>query len=74
MLLANLLHLYSEIITRSIQDMHGVSVSGRNLNNLRCADDTVLIAASEMQLQAVIVVFQSESPNVDLIWMAERHK
>ena len=46
--------LYSEIILRNIDDLVGVKVGGRNINNIRYADDTVLIAETEQDLQNII--------------------
>ena len=46
--------LYGEIILRSIHDLPGFIVGGYNLNNLRYADDTVLIADSQEKLQALL--------------------
>ena len=46
--------LYSEIILRNIEDLVGVKVGGRNVNNIRYADDTVVIAESEEELQNII--------------------
>ena len=65
----DLFSLYSEIIMRHITDMPGISVGGHNINNLRYADDTILIATNERDLQALIdrIVDKSEimglSPN-----------
>ena len=39
--------LYSEIIMREIKDIDGIKVNGKNINNVRYADDTALIADSE---------------------------
>lgn len=47
-------NLYSEMILRTIIDMVGLKVGGVNFNNLRYADDTVLIATTEEQLQALL--------------------
>ena len=30
----------------------GIKIAGRNINNLRCADDTTLMAESEEELKA----------------------
>ena len=43
--------LYGEIILRSILNEEGIQIGGRNINNIRYADDTVLIADSEEKLQ-----------------------
>ena len=36
--------LHSEIIMRNISECDGISIAGHNTNNIRHADDTVLIA------------------------------
>ena len=43
----NLFNIYSEMILRNIKHHEGVRIGGNNVNNLRYADDTVLIADSE---------------------------
>ena len=50
----NLFNLYTEKIFREVEDMKGVSIGGVNINNLRYADDTVLIAENSMDLQALL--------------------
>jgi hypothetical protein len=50
----DLFSLYSEIIMRHITDMPGISIGGHNINNLRYADDTILIATNEKDLPALI--------------------
>ena len=49
-----LFNLYSEIIMRDLMDLGGIKFGGRNINNIRYADDTVLIADSEEKLQALV--------------------
>ena len=49
-----LFNLYTEMIFRYIEDMEGVIVGGVNINNLRYADDTVLLADSEGSLQTIL--------------------
>ena len=46
-----LLYLYTENIFRHIEDSKGVTIEGTQINNLRYADDTVLHADSEENLQ-----------------------
>ena len=46
----DLFSLYSEIILREVEDLHGVLVNGVNINNIRYADDTVLISETETGL------------------------
>ena len=43
----DLLSLYSEKILREIKDLNGKKINGININNIRYADDTVLVAESE---------------------------
>lgn len=44
----DLFDLYSERIMGSLQDMPGILVSGNRVNNLRYADDTVLMDKNEI--------------------------
>ena len=53
-LLPNLFNLYTEKIFREIEDMEGVNVGGYNINNLRYADDTSLLALEEQKLQNIL--------------------
>ena len=50
----DLFNLYSEVILREMEDIKGICVGGHNINNLRYADDTVLIAQSEQTLQEML--------------------
>ena len=43
----SLFNLYTEHIFRQIDELPGVKIGGRNINNLRHADDTVLLAETE---------------------------
>ena len=44
----------------------GIKVAGRNINNLRCADDTTLIAESEEELKSPLMKVKVESEKVGL--------
>ena len=57
----DLFTLYGEVIMREIEMMDGFSVGGRNLTNIRYADDTVLIAASVEQLQELVTAVNAAS-------------
>ena len=46
----DLFHIYSEMILRNLENYPGVKIKGENINNIRYADDTVLIADSEENL------------------------
>ena len=50
----NLFNLYTENIFREVEDMKGINIGGVNINNLRYADDKVLLAESPMFLQALL--------------------
>ena len=43
----------------------GIKIVGRNINNLRCADDTTLLAESE-ELNSLLMKVKEESENVGL--------
>ena len=63
---SGLFNSYSEIIIRNIKHHEGVRVGGENINNLRYADDTVLIADSEEKLQNILTTVTVESENKGL--------
>jgi len=44
----------------------GIKISGRNVNNLRYADDTTLMAESEEELKSLLMKVKEESENVGL--------
>ena len=44
----------------------GVKIAGRNINNLRYADDTTLMAESEEELKSVLMKVKEESEKVGL--------
>ena len=44
----------------------GIKIAGRNINNLRYADDTTLIAESEGELKSLLMKVKEESENVGL--------
>ena len=45
----------------------GTKIAGRNINNLRYADDTTLIAESEEELKSLLMRVKEESENTGLI-------
>ena len=57
----HLFALYTEMIMRELDDMDGFRIGGTVVNNLRYADDTVIIAESEEQLQCLINVVVTKS-------------
>ena len=62
-------NLYSEYITRNAEleeAQAGVKIAGRNINNLRYADDTTLMAESEEKLKSLLMKGKVESEKGDL--------
>ena len=44
----------------------GITIAGRNINNLRCAEETTLMAESKEQLKSLLMKVKEESENVGL--------
>ena len=44
----------------------GIKIAGRNINNLRYADDTILMAESEEELRSILIKVKEESEKVGL--------
>ena len=44
----------------------GIKTSGRNINNLRYAEDTTLMAESEEELKSLLMKMKEESENIGL--------
>ena len=44
----------------------GIKITGRNINNLRYADDTTLMAESEEELKSLLMKVKEESEKVSL--------
>ena len=64
-----LLNLYAEYIMRSSgldKAQAGMKIAGRNINNLRYADDTTLMAESEEELKSLLIKVKEESEEVGL--------
>ena len=60
-------NLYTEYImrnTRLDEAQAGFKIAGRNINNLRYADDTTLMAESEEELNSLLLKVQEESERV----------
>ena len=57
----DLFNLHSEQIMRTIEEESGFSIGGYNLNNIRYADDTTLIANSPQKLQKLLNMVKEES-------------
>ena len=64
-----LFNLYSEYIMRNTgldEAQAGIKIAGRNINNLRYADDTTLMAESEEDLKSLLMKLKEESEKVGL--------
>ena len=64
-----LFNLYAEYIMRNAgleQAQAGIKIAGRNINNLRYADDTTLMAESEEELKSLLMKVKKESEKVGL--------
>ena len=44
----------------------GIKIAGRNINNLRYADDTTLMAKSEEELESLLMKVKEESEKIGL--------
>ena len=64
-----LIILYAEYIIRNagLEEVQaGIKIAGRNINNLRYADDTTLMAKSEEELKCLLMKVKQESGKVGL--------
>ena len=64
-----LFNLYAEYIVRNAgleEAQAGIKIAGRNINNLRYADDTTLMAESEEELKSLLMKERVESEKVGL--------
>ena len=64
-----LFNLHAEYIKRNSgleEAQAGIKVAGRNINNLRYADDTTLTAESEEELKSLLMKVKEENEKVGL--------
>ena len=64
-----LFNLYAEYIMRHAgleEAQAGIKIAGRNINNLKYADDTTLMAKSEEELKSFLMKVKEESEKVGL--------
>ena len=62
-------YLYAEYIMRNAEleeAQAGIKIAGRNINNLRYADDTTLMAESEKELKSLLMKVKEESDKLGL--------
>ena len=64
-----ILLIYAEYIMQNAEvdeAQAGIKIAGRNINSLRYADDTTLMAESEEELKSLLKKVKGESENVGL--------
>ena len=64
-----LFNFYAEYIMRNAgleEAQAGIKIAGRNINNLRYAEDTMLMAESEEELKSLLMKVKEESEKVGL--------
>ena len=64
-----LFNLYAEYIIRNtglVEAQGGIKIAGRNISNLRYADDTTLLAESQKELKNLLMKVKEESEKVGL--------
>ena len=64
-----LFNLYAEYIMQNArldEAQAGIKIARRNINNLRCADDTTLMAESKEKLKSLLMKVKEESEKVGL--------
>ena len=62
-----LFNLYAEYIMRNArldEAQAGIKIFGRNINNLRYADNTMLMTESEKELKSLLMKVKEESENL----------
>ena len=67
-----LFNLYAEYIMRNTgleEAQAGIKIAGRNVNNLRYADHTTLMAESEEELKSLLMKVKEESES----WLKAQH-
>uniref|UniRef100_A0AC11DEC1 Nuclear receptor subfamily 2 group C member 1 n=1 Tax=Ovis aries TaxID=9940 RepID=A0AC11DEC1_SHEEP len=72
-----LFNLYAEYIMRNAgleEAQAGIKIAGRNINNLRYADDTTLMAESKEKLKSLLMKVKEESEKVGLKLNIEKTK
>ena len=64
-----LFNFYAEYIRRNAgldKAQSGIKIAGRNINNLRYADETTLMAESEEELKSLLMKEESEKATLKL--------
>ena len=77
MLSPSLFNLYAEYIMRNTgldEVQAGIKIARRNINNLRYADDTTLMAESEEELKSLLMKVKEESEKIGLKFDIQKTK
>ena len=64
-----LFNFYAEYIMQNVgldETQAGIKIVGRNINNLRYADDTTLMAESQEELNSLLMKVKEQSEKADL--------
>ena len=72
-----LFNLYAEYIMGNAgleEAQAGIKIAGRNINNLRYADDTTLVAESEEELKSLLMKVKEQSEQVGLTLNIQKTK
>ena len=72
-----LFNFYAEHIMRNAgleEAQAGIKIARRNINNLRYADDNILMAESEEELESLLIKVKKESEKVDLKLNSQKMK
>jgi len=72
-----LFNFYAEHIMRNAgleEAQAGIKLAGRNINHLRCADDTTQMAESEEELKSLLIKVKEESEKVGLKFNIQKTK
>ena len=72
-----LFNLYAEYIMRNTgleETQAGIKIAGRNINRLRYADDTTLMAESEEKLKSLLMKMKEQNEKVGLKLNSQKTK
>ena len=72
-----LFNFYAEYIMQNAtldEAQAGIKIAGRNINNLRYADDTTFMAESEEELKSLLIKVKKESEKVGLKFNIQKTK
>ena len=64
-----LFNLYAKYIMQNVrldEAQAGIKISGRNINNLRSADNTILMAENEEELKSLLMKVKEEGEELGL--------